>query len=639
MGACELFPQTIAHHPSGRLFAVCGDGEYVIYTAQALRNKSFGQAVGFAWSPEGHYATRDAGGKISVFHNFKEAFSFKTDFAIDDIHSGELLCVRGPDYVVFYDWNEYRVIRRIDVVATDVFWSETGKFCSITASDNMYMLAFDRSAVVAAAAGGAHVEDGIEIAFELHNEIQESVKSGVWIGDSCFVFVNDKLKLNTLVGGQVEVVAHLDHSVKVLGFLAEHGKVYCCDKGLNVSTFALDLNLVKYKAAISVHDLATAESLFAAIPEKLHTKVARFLESQGFRSEALEITKDVDHKFELAVSVGNLELARQLVGAAVDPAALVKLKQVGDKAIETGDLVLAESCFLTAKDSSSLLLLASCTGDEKLLLKTADIAREEKKLNVELMARTLVGDVHGCVDALVSAGLVAEAALYARSHCPDALKTVFPMWKAEIGKINPQLANAIADPFHHPELFPDMGSTPARKVAPTTDSSPRAKAPVIPVPSVASKAPVISVPSAASRAPVISAPAVDDSPMFKSPSSTPRGASGVSPKTAVHHQPAPARSVSPPTTTRDLPVAPMRSVSPATSVPSQRLPTPPTIPSRPSGLSGPPPAGPPSSLRGPPPMPSRISRPPETHIAMPTPESQLPPPKAPESTNEDMDLL
>ena len=98
------------------------------------------------------------------------------------------------------------------------------------------------------------------------------------------------------VGGQVEVVAHLDHSVKVLGFLAEHGKVYCCDKGLNVSTFALDLNLVKYKAAISVHDLATAESLFAAIPEKLHTKVARVLESQGFRSEALEITKDVDHR-------------------------------------------------------------------------------------------------------------------------------------------------------------------------------------------------------------------------------------------------------------------------------------------------------------------------------------------------------
>merc|ERR1719161_2777190 len=33
MGASEIFPQYIAHHPNGRLFAVCGDGEYVIYTA------------------------------------------------------------------------------------------------------------------------------------------------------------------------------------------------------------------------------------------------------------------------------------------------------------------------------------------------------------------------------------------------------------------------------------------------------------------------------------------------------------------------------------------------------------------------------------------------------------------------------
>lgn len=30
----EVFPQAISHHPNGRLIAVCGDGEYVVYTAQ-----------------------------------------------------------------------------------------------------------------------------------------------------------------------------------------------------------------------------------------------------------------------------------------------------------------------------------------------------------------------------------------------------------------------------------------------------------------------------------------------------------------------------------------------------------------------------------------------------------------------------
>ncbi len=72
MGTTEIFPQTIAHHPNGRLFSVAGDGEYVVYTAQALRNKSFGQALEFVWSTEGHYATREQGGRIKIFHDFKE---------------------------------------------------------------------------------------------------------------------------------------------------------------------------------------------------------------------------------------------------------------------------------------------------------------------------------------------------------------------------------------------------------------------------------------------------------------------------------------------------------------------------------------------------------------------------------------
>ena len=50
MGATELFPQSIKHNCNGRFLVVCGDGEYVIYTAQALRTKAFGAALDFAWS-------------------------------------------------------------------------------------------------------------------------------------------------------------------------------------------------------------------------------------------------------------------------------------------------------------------------------------------------------------------------------------------------------------------------------------------------------------------------------------------------------------------------------------------------------------------------------------------------------------
>lgn len=36
-------PQSLKHNPNGRFVTVCGDGEYVVYTALAWRNKSFGR--------------------------------------------------------------------------------------------------------------------------------------------------------------------------------------------------------------------------------------------------------------------------------------------------------------------------------------------------------------------------------------------------------------------------------------------------------------------------------------------------------------------------------------------------------------------------------------------------------------------
>jgi coatomer subunit beta' len=52
MGSCEVYPQTILHNPNGRFVCVCGDGEYIIYTAMALRNKSYGSAQEFVWSAD-----------------------------------------------------------------------------------------------------------------------------------------------------------------------------------------------------------------------------------------------------------------------------------------------------------------------------------------------------------------------------------------------------------------------------------------------------------------------------------------------------------------------------------------------------------------------------------------------------------
>ena len=59
-----LHPLIQSTHPlvQGRFIVVCGDGEYIIYTSQALRNKAFGAALDFVWSAvgTGDYAVRES---------------------------------------------------------------------------------------------------------------------------------------------------------------------------------------------------------------------------------------------------------------------------------------------------------------------------------------------------------------------------------------------------------------------------------------------------------------------------------------------------------------------------------------------------------------------------------------------------
>lgn len=49
------------------------------------------------------------------------------------------------------------------------------------------------------------------------------------------------------------------------------------------------------------------------IPSEHRNKIARFLEAQGLKAEALDIATDNDYKFELAVQLGKLDQAYKIV--------------------------------------------------------------------------------------------------------------------------------------------------------------------------------------------------------------------------------------------------------------------------------------------------------------------------------------
>jgi len=460
MGAAEIFPQSLAHHPNGRFFAVCGDGEFMIYTAQVLRNKSFGQALEFVWGHSGGYATRDTTGKITVYADFKESFSFKPPFVVDEIFGGGLIGVRGGDFVCFYDWTEYRLVRRIDVVPKSVIWSDDGLNVVLLCADSFYVLRHDKQAINSTAQAD---DDGIEAAFDLVSEISDKAVSGTWVQD-CFVYVSQAQRLICLVAGSQETIAHLDRTMYMLGYLPDQSKLYLIDKELNVVPFTLHMALVEYQSAIMRKDFAAAEGFFAKLPESSHNRVARFLENQGYQLEALQVSKDDEHRFELATQLGKLQMAADIIvsisgqaNPAMPPRG--KWKSLGDVALEQGDFSLARRCFKEANDLGAMFLVHTACGDAVELLATARMAADKGVANVACLCYLLLGQVSDALDVLVKAGRLPEASFFARTYCPSRLSEIVKLWKEDLSKVNQQVSDSLADPEKYPDLFPDLAAS------------------------------------------------------------------------------------------------------------------------------------------------------------------------------------
>ena len=70
----------------------------------------------------------------------------------------------------------------------------------------------------------------------------------------------------------------------------------------------------------------------------------------------MQVATEPDYKFELAIALGELEIAKDIAGEA---ASEVKWKQLGELAMSSGDLILAEGCLSKASDLSGLLLMYS----------------------------------------------------------------------------------------------------------------------------------------------------------------------------------------------------------------------------------------------------------------------------------------
>lgn len=467
LGACEVYPQNLQHNRNGQFICVCGDGEFIIYTSQALRNKAFGTALDFVWSSQGtgDYAVRESGSRIKTYQNFKEHKQIALNISsAETIFGGACLAVGGPDCVVFYDWTDGLFLRKIDVVPREVFWNEAGDAVVLACDDEFYVLRFTAEAVENARAAGnvSNLEDGIEGAFELESTVSDKVRTGQWVGD-CFLFTNSTGKLNYFVGGEVMTLCHMSHAMYLLGFVAKEDRVFLIDKAYNVYSHRLLLSVLNYQTAVVRGDFAAANALLPSIPKTEYTAIAKFLESQGFKEEALVVTSDPDHKFELAIDLRNLSVAhtvlRESESESVDVEGVEyqsKWRRLGDLALSQGRIDLAQMCAKKSGDLSGLLLLHASAGDKAGMRSLGALAADAGRWNVAFLAYFVSGAVEECIQLLLDTGRIPEAAFMARTYMPSKISSVLEIWKADLKTVNEKAAEALADPSKYPNLFPDL---------------------------------------------------------------------------------------------------------------------------------------------------------------------------------------
>lgn len=323
---------------------------------------------------------------------------------------------------------------------------------TLACEDDFYVLRYSREEYINGLNAGEADEDGVEAAVELVATINETVRTGQWVGD-CFIYTNSTNRLNYLVGDQTYTISHFDQPMYVLGYLPRDGRIYLADKDVNAVSFGLSLSMVEYQTVVLRGDMEMASELLKDVPQDQMNKVARFLEGQGYKEMALEVATDPEHRFELALALNNLETALTIAREAnVEH----KWKIVGDAALASWNLALAQECFTNAKDVGSLLLLHTASNNRSGLKALVAQASESGLHNVAFSTLWSLGDVDGCIALLIQTNRIAEAVLLAQTYKPSSAPNLVVQWKESLEQSG---KSKVARLIGVPPGAPDVAST------------------------------------------------------------------------------------------------------------------------------------------------------------------------------------
>lgn len=142
-----------------------------------------------------------------------------------------------------------------------MYWSENGSYLVLALEDTFYLLQYNHEIVEQAlrkinmGSGGESEEDGIEDAFTFIEEFHETINSGWWISNDCFVFINNKGIISYMLSNKIIKLTTTDKKHFILGYDGKQNRLYLVDKSLNLVSYSLLLSLVNYQSAILNEDV------------------------------------------------------------------------------------------------------------------------------------------------------------------------------------------------------------------------------------------------------------------------------------------------------------------------------------------------------------------------------------------------
>jgi coatomer subunit beta' len=371
---------------------------------------------------------------VTVYgHDFEKADTIQT--YARRIWGGELLAVSVNRGLEFYDWTEFRLIRRIESKAAEVKWFED--FAAIRTKDAIFVLEFNRSYQA------DWVKDlGFEDAFTVVHRIDTKSSSLTWYNG--VLFFSENIKINRFVGGVVQTAATLKAPTEILGYLPRENLIVLAGPQRRILGVNFPEALLQFEAEVAVGGDPNPER----VPEQYKSRCAKFLKQIGRVELALDITTDPNMRFDLALELDRLDIAQE---TATEPAMWRRLARA---ALGKGECDLA---ILAAKNSGDLatllvLLKALNRADEmSILIEEADRVGQ---LNVAFTAALLTGQKRRALELLIKSEEWAKAALFARANVPELTSACVKLWREHLP--NKKIGEALADPGEYPNLFDEL---------------------------------------------------------------------------------------------------------------------------------------------------------------------------------------